>query len=109
MLNLRILNFAGNKNFVVREKSAGFEIAIRHDLYSFTLLSFPITFFLPSALPWLPLRHELYMTTLDALDDDSNGTSPFQQPVHHSLPLLTLTPSIIALLFLADRTRWPRI
>jgi hypothetical protein len=62
------------------------------------LLSFPITFFLPSASPWLPLWYELCMTTLD---DDSKGKYPFQYHVHLSLTLLTLIPSIITPLFLS--------
>jgi hypothetical protein len=42
------------------------------------------------------------MTTLN---DDSQGKSPFQHPVHLYLTLLTLTSSIITFFFLGESNR----
>jgi hypothetical protein len=47
----------------------------------------------------------LSRTTHDNFYNDSKGKSPFQRPVHPSLTLLTLTSSIIALLFLSRFNR----
>jgi hypothetical protein len=66
--------------------------------YLLLLLSFPISFFLPSALPWHP---PLTRTMHDDPYDDSKGKSPFKHTAHLSLTLLTLTSSIFALLFLS--------
>jgi hypothetical protein len=90
-----------NKNFVVWGEAGGvwkcYKSPLLPQSYSFTSSFRPHHFFFPSALPWDPLWHELWMTTLD---DDIKGKSSFQHSAHLSLTMLTLTYSIITLLFL---------
>jgi hypothetical protein len=52
-------------NFAVTGKWAGVENAISPHFFPQIFFPFSITFFLPSALPWHPLWHELCMTTLN--------------------------------------------
>jgi hypothetical protein len=58
--------------------------------------------FLPLALPWHSLWHELCMTIING---GSKGKSPFQLPIHLSFTLLTLTSSINTFLFLSRFNR----
>jgi hypothetical protein len=94
-------------SFVVRGENGGVGKCYKSPLF-FTnlcrslLLSFHITFFLASALPWHSLWNELRMTIHY---DDSKGKSPFPHHAHLSLTLLSLTSSNIPRLFLSRFNR----
>jgi hypothetical protein len=77
----KLRHFWAYPEFCERRKVGGvwkwYQSPLSTNLSSLLLLSFPITFFLPSALPWHPLWHERCITNLD---DDSKGKPPFQHP-----------------------------